>query len=130
MRVFALGLLALCASVTFASTKHFRIAAEIYVDGKLVSTPRVVTNADESAEINSVSENPHQELKLKVVASDDTTKVRDGIRMKFDVEYFDGFKTVKSSPKIVAKPGSESTIYVGNSKLAQGVEMKFVATRE
>ncbi len=131
MKIFILSSVALISSIAIAATKHYRIETQILVDGQLVSSPKVITNGDKATEISQISENPHKELRMKIIASDLTSdKVKDGILIKFDVEYVSGSKVVKASPQVLAKAGSEATIEIGNPESHQNLKMKIVATRE
>src|SRR5258707_908767 len=107
MRRFCSVIAVLTSTAVFAVPKHYRINSQLFIDGKLVSSPQVIANAGEPAEIMQVSENPHKEVKMKVVATSlSNENIRDGILLKFDVEYISGSRTVKSSPQILAKSGS------------------------
>lgn len=124
--------LGLLISVTGqAATNQYLIKSQLYINGKLISSPTISTLANEPAEITQVRENPHEELKFKVVASEKSTiDLKDGILMKLDLEYSAGTDLIKSSPQILTKAGSESTIFVGTGSGNEDILLKVTATRQ
>lgn len=117
------------SSFSFASVKHYRIQTQIFIDGNLVSAPQIITNGSDPTEVTQVSENPYQELKMKVIASDKAIEtVKNGILMKFQLEYKSDSKIAKLSPEIFASPGLEATIETIEKNPA--VFMKVIAPRE
>lgn len=121
----------LSSPLVFATVQHYQIDSKIFVDGKLVSSPRVITNANEVAEISQVSENSKNELRMRVVASDMTNEhVKDGILMKFDVSYTINGRTIKSSPQILAKTGQPASIEVGDETGKPAMKIELTATRK
>lgn len=114
-----------------AAPQHYQIESKIFVDGKLISSPRVISNSNEPAEITQNSENPKSQLRMKVVASDLTNEnVKNGILMKFDVSYFANGRTIKSSPQILAKAGELSSIEVGSDDGMPAMKIEVTASRK
>ena len=131
MKGFVLFFAALFSFTTFASTNHYHINAKIFIDGKLVASPHIVTLENEEAEINQVSENPHKEMKMRVIASDTgNEQVKDDILMKFHVQYLSDTRIVESNPQVLAKAGSEATIRIGDRQGDRDIQMKVVVSRE
>lgn len=121
---------AFCAT-GFAEGSHYKIMAQLFVRGRLVSTSQLLINEGEEAQVNTVSENPHREVKFNVVAFEATSdRVKEAILLKFEMEYFNGVKTRKASPEILAKAGVESTISMGDKAANRKMEMKVIVTRE
>lgn len=117
------------APIAFAATQHYQLDSKVFVDGKLISSPRLTVYANEAAEIKQHLDSPASELRMKVIASDVTNEnVQNGILMKFDVSYLTGGRTIKSSPQIIAKAGEPATIEVGNKE--RTVKIEVIATRK
>jgi ribosomal protein S4 len=93
--------------LALAAPTHYTITAKVFIDGKLIGSPRMTVNQGEPAEITSASENPHNELKVKIVASEST---EDGVAMRLEVENKSESGTIQAHPEIVAKLGSETSI--------------------
>jgi hypothetical protein len=131
MNGFILSLIACLNATAFASTNQYRIETRLFVDGKLISSPQIVTRENEAAEISETNENPRNQVKIKVVASDvSDERVKDEVLMKFDVEYASDHRWVKSAPQVLAKPGSEATIRVADRQGDRDVQMKVIVTRQ
>jgi hypothetical protein len=120
---FALLFLPLTAS---AATAQFDLQAQLIVDGKLVATPRVLALPGEAAELSSMTDTSHDKLKIRITASDDGGKIPGGIAMQFEIYYRKGKKIVEADPEIVAKPGEQTSIFIGKKK---DVELKIKAVR-
>ena len=126
---FAIAVFLLSATA-FSATKSFDVKAKVSLNGKLVSTPHLVTLPNELASISEVDKNKN-EMKIELVASDySNEKTKDGILMNFTVSYLkNGKQTIVARPKIVALPGETATISVGNRGDVDALELKVVATR-
>ena len=70
MKRFFVFLVLLVSVSGQGATNQYLIKSQLYINGKLISSPTISTLANEPAELTQVSENPHKELKFKVVASD------------------------------------------------------------
>ncbi len=91
----------------------------------------MTTNKGLPAEVSQVSEDSKEKMNMKVIVSDlSNEKIKDGILMKFDIEYSRGDQTIRSSPEILAKSGSEAMVSVGKTQTQEEVTLKVIATRE
>ncbi len=118
-------------SSALAATEHYQIDSKIFVGGKLVSAPRLVTNPNEAAEIKQVSDDKKETLMIKVVASDVTNEhVSNGILMKFDVSYTANGKTINSSPQILANSGEPASIEVTALDGKPAMKLEVTANRK
>jgi len=118
-------------SVTAFASNRYKINAKIFVDGKLVSTPQLIVNEGEPAEMEINDSTTHNKMKIKVVATDVADeKVKNEILMKMQVEYNSPSHQFMAAPQILAKAGSEATIRLGNGKGHTDAQMKVVASRE
>ena len=125
--ILATGLFCINA---FAGTKSFDVKAQVSINGKLISSPHIITKPNELASISQKGDNNKQTL-IELIASDYSTKdTKDGIMMKFTVSSIDnGKKTVISKPQIIALPGEPAEILVGETGKADSVRVSVVATR-
>lgn len=118
-------------SIVFAAPTKYRIESQLFINGKLISSPRMTTNKGLPAEVSQVSEDSKEKMNMKVIVSDlSNEKIKDGILMKFDIEYSRGDQTIRSSPEILAKSGSEAMVSVGKTQTQEEVTLKVIATRE
>lgn len=112
-------------SVTAFANNRYKINAKIFVDGKLVSTPQLIVNEGELAEMDI------DHVKFKVLATDVADeKVKDEILMKLNVEYNSDSRQIVAAPQILAKAGSEATIRLADRHGNRDAQMKVVASRE
>lgn len=115
----------------FASTKAFDVKAKVSVDGKLISSPHIMTKPNELASISQKVEN-NRKILIELTASDYKSKdTKDGIMMKFAISRVEaGKRTLISTPQIVALPGEEAEIAVGQTATkTESVKIKVIATR-
>lgn len=114
------------ASTSFAATRAFDIKAQLFIDGKNVSSPRIVTNANEKASISQTDENG--ETRITVIATDDLKS--GGILMKFTVSQgAPGHLKLISQPQILSRAGETAEIAVGENGQPEKMRLKVVATR-
>ncbi len=108
---------------------QYLVSSKIYINGELISSNRIATLENFSSGISETSEDPKRKFfQMKVVASEiSNEKIKDGILLKYDIEYLSGKRTISSKPQIIAKAGTEATIEIsGKDK----IELKVTATRE
>lgn len=131
MKLLSIGFLFLITSTSLAVQHKYRIQSQILIDGKVVSTPNIITMENEKANIQQVIENPDQEIKLEVIASElNNDKIKNRILMNFDVHYVSGNKNIKSNPQVIAKSGSEAIVTIGGKENSPELQMKILAIRE
>lgn len=117
-------------SATAFASHRYKISAKIFVAGKLISTPQMLINEGEPAEMEIGDAQAHDRIKLKILATDVADeKVKDEILMKMNVEYTSPSHQIITAPQILAKPGAEATIRIG-ARRDIDAQMKVVASRE
>ncbi|MGE0528098.1 MAG: hypothetical protein AB7G93_01540 [Bdellovibrionales bacterium] len=121
-----LGLWAL--PVAAASNSFYLIEAKLFVDGQLISSPRISLLAGEPSEISTRSED--QTLMMRVVAEERAEDVSSHVFLKFDIEYTADGRRVRSSPQLLAKAGSQATISVGGADGREAFRMDVTATKQ
>ena len=125
--------LTLLSATTWAAPTQYRINSQVYIDGKLVSSPKIITMANETAEIRQTTDNTEgaSDIRVRVTPSEfQNDAIPDGILMKFEVEYKAGNRVVKSSPQIIARSGSEAEVTVGRTPGQDDLKLKVTATQE
>lgn len=120
--------LVLFTNAIFAETNEFDIHARLFVDGRLVSTPRVLALPGESAELSTMSDTVPDKIDVRIVATDDNDKSEDGIFLKFNVYYRRGNRIIEASPAILVKPGVPTTVTLADKKGAD-VKLEVSAVR-
>ncbi len=131
MKIAISILVLLVPMFSFAATKSYKIATKFFVDGKLVSAGQMITLPGKAAELSEQSDDAENTLKIKVVARDSSNKTtKDGILMKFEVEYQKGPRTIKSSPEILTQSGSEASVSVGGKEIKEDFQLKVIAIRQ
>lgn len=135
MKFICMSIALLISATSFAASTPtvYRINSQVFVDGTLVASPRIVTLANQAAEVKQASDDDNKPamVRVKVVPSDaQHEKIKDGILMNFEVEYVAGSRKIKSSPQILAKPGSEAIISLGQAQGHEELLLKVTAHRE
>lgn len=126
---------AACSGPAYSAPVHvpapsYSIEARLFVDGELVASPRLVVVERQPAEIVQASSLRHQEMRLKVVASDLAIEEPDGgILLKMEVAFQANGRNIRSTPQIVVQPGAESYIALADESQARDVHLKIVATK-
>jgi hypothetical protein len=90
--------------VTLASVERIKIDSELYINGQLVSTPKVIASQGVPNEIEVKSKSDR--TLMKVIA----TQQENGILLQLDIEYVKDGRRIKSTPKLLVKPNSEASI--------------------
>jgi hypothetical protein len=130
MKPIALLTLTLLVPAAMAAPKQYQVATQIYIDGKLVSAPRIAVTENIFAEVSQVAEDSPNHLTLKILASEMSTEtVKDGIMLKMDLDYASDGRTVKSSPKLLAEAGKEATVQIAYGPGKHEVQLKVKAIR-
>ena len=101
------------AVIPTALEKAYDLQMELTIDGKHVSSPRVLVKPGETASVTQQSETDNSFI--EVVATEGTLQNHSGILMKFVVGTIDkdGKRTIVSHPEILAKENEPATITVG-----------------
>jgi hypothetical protein len=110
----------------------YRIQSQIFMNGKLLSVPSIITQTGETAEISqSIDQEPPEEMRLSVRPSEvSNEKMKDGVLMQFQIDITSGGQTFHAAPQITAKPGSEAVVTIGKNKENDEFTLKVLATRE
>jgi hypothetical protein len=110
----------------------FDIKSKIFMDGKLVSSPRIIANANQRALIVITNTNnaEYQGLRMELVARDTTKFGRnDAIGISYDIEIKNGKEKIHSKPHVIVAPNQEGRISI-SSVPGHSYEMYVFAERK
>jgi type II secretory pathway component HofQ len=115
MKLLEIVLFAVSTSA-FASSNAYDLKMDLSLDGKHVSSPRVVVNEGEPAIVTQ--DNGAKKLSIEVVATEGSIQNHQGIMMRFAISTIgeNGERTVIARPQILAKEGEPAKITQSDSK--------------
>lgn len=121
--------LAFIGSTAFASTHGYDLKMDLSLNGKHVSSPRLIVKAGETAYINQKTDT--EESFIEVVATEGSIQKHQGILMNFIVGVIDqnGHRVIKAKPQILAKENEAAQITVGENN-GDEISLSVVATRK
>lgn len=128
MKLLGLALL-MVGSSAFASTNGYDLKMDLSMNGKHVSSPRIIVKAGEKGTINQKTDT--EESFIEVVATEGQVQNNKGIMMNFTVGYIgkNGERTIVSKPQILAKENEPAQITVGE-KDGTELSLSVVAKRK
>lgn len=107
----------------------FTISTQIFVDGKLIAGPRIMTLAGEEASITQRLGRDSQ-LNLAVIARDVSGPSESNrIGMNFEVHIQDGEEMIHSTPRLVVVPNEPARLSV-KPESGRELEIAVIATRQ
>lgn len=108
----------------------FHINSEMYLNGRLVSKPRLVTEGNSKASISQINDDGSGEFFFELVANDvSMPSLKDGIGINFNIRYHFGSTNHVSNPQVILKPNQPGSITVSDES-GQILELRIIATRE
>lgn len=112
MKLVALVLAFLC-SPAFASTVSYDLKMELSINGKPVSSPRLIVKSGEMGSISQTADT--EESFIEVIATEGQVQGHKGIMMNFTIGYIgkNSDRTIVSKPQILAKENEPALITVG-----------------
>ncbi|MDO9180974.1 MAG: hypothetical protein Q7U04_01135 [Bacteriovorax sp.] len=101
----------LLSTSAFAASNTYDLKMNLMLNGKHVSSPRIIVRAGERATITQ--KQGDEESYIDVIATESTSQNK-GIMMNFTIGKIDkdGTKTIIASPGILAKENAESNITI------------------
>lgn len=99
------------ATGTIEKKSVFNVQSKLYVDGRLVSSPRIVTRANQKASIDFSEQKNKEFLKMELIARDEPkTDHTNSIKINFDIVYKLGNENMHSKPRLVVLPGQMAIV--------------------
>jgi hypothetical protein len=128
MKLLAIAL-AFVGGSALASTNGYDLKMDLSLNGKHVSSPRLIVRAGETAYISQKTDT--EETFIEVVADEGSIQNHQGILMNFTVGIIDqnGQRVIKATPQILSKENEASQIRVGKSS-SDEISLSVVATRK
>lgn len=128
MKLVAIAL-AFIGSSAFASTNGYDLKMDLSLNGKHISSPRVIVKAGETATITQKTDT--EESFIEVVATEGSIQNHKGILMNFVVGVIgkNGERTIKAKPQVLAKENEAAQITVGENN-GDEVSLSVVANRK
>lgn len=123
-----LAMICLLSTSVFASEKAFDLKIEMSVDGKHVSSPRIVVKEGEKGTV--IQESNGEKNFIEVVAKEGKAPNGvQGIHMAFVVGKIanDGSRTVVSQPQILSIPNEKAQITIGEKGKPEVLSLSVVA---
>ena len=121
--------LAFVGSSAFAATNGYDLKMDLSLNGKHISSPRVIVKAGETATVTQKTDT--EENFIEVVATEGSIQKHKGILMNFVVGVIgkNGERTIKAKPQVLAKENEPAQITVGE-KNGEEVSLSVVANRK
>lgn len=121
--------LAFISGSAFGSTKGYDLKMDLSLNGKHVSSPRLIVKAGETATITQKTQT--EESFIEVIATEGSIQNHQGILMNFIVGVIDhnGQRVIKAKPRILAKENEAAQITVGGNN-GDEVSLSVVANRK
>ncbi|MFN7728293.1 MAG: hypothetical protein ACK5P7_03980 [Bdellovibrio sp.] len=128
MKLLGLALIMVGNSV-FASTNGYDLKIDLSMNGKQVSTPRLILKAGEVGKINQSTDG--EKSFIEVVATEGQVQKHKGILMNFTVGHIskNGERTIVSKPQILAKENEPASITI-SEKDGTEISLSVLAKRK
>lgn len=130
MKKIIMILSVLIATAVCAAPQTYLIEGKFLIEGELISSPQIIAQEGESAEVEVGSEDG-EVMKMGVFASEASNEqIKDGILMKFNLAYKNDETKFKSSPQLLVKSGAESAIQILDESGKETMTFKVKAVRQ
>lgn len=109
----------------------FKITSKLIIDGKLVSSPVILSKTNQKALIVLTNTNNagSQGLRMELIARNAPKFVsNDAIEINYDIQYKDGQEKLHSKPQVVVAPNQENKINL-SSDSSHSYELRVTADR-
>lgn len=130
MTKIALVAAAFVGSTAFAGSPGYDLKMELSINGKHISSPRVITKDGVVATITQKTNT--EESFIEVIASEGEVQGNKGIMMKFVIGVIgkDGERIIVSQPQILARENVKAEIKEGQNGDKETLSLSVVAKRK
>lgn len=123
------------ASTTFSAiqkTKAYDLDMQLSLNGKLVSSPRIITKVGEATTIIQKTDGETEQRYIEVTAIDSSILGNKGIMMTFVVGSIskDGERKILSKPQVFAQENKKAEVTVGHGDNKETLSLSVVAKRK
>ncbi len=114
----------------FANPQVYDLKMELFINGKHISSPRIITRGNETASISQKTDT--EESFIDVIATEGEIDGNKGILMNFVVGLIgkDGKRKILSNPRILTRENEKAEIKVGNNRDADAMSISVIAKRK
>lgn len=132
MKKYIFAIVALLSSTAFAASTGYDLNLELSINGKHISSSRIVALAGEKASITQRMENSKDGNFIEVVATEGEIQGKKGILMNFVVGTIDrdGKKTILARPSILSTENQKAEMTVSEENNKDSVSLSVVAQRK
>lgn len=116
LRSFLIAI-AVFSQAVFAAKDQIKVEAQLLVNGKVMSSPKIVALAGEPA---SVSTN---HMRMNVTAKPADVKMEDFV-LDMYFKYVYGDRTIESSPQVYLKAGQEAIMTLEESSAGEKIQLR------
>jgi len=85
-------------ATTPLQAQSFTISSQIYIDGKLVSSPKIIAHPDQKALVTIFNKANQDKLTMALIASNTDNQA---INLSYDIQYHLGNSTIHVAPKLI-----------------------------
>ena len=112
------------------ATAGYHLKLELSMNGKVVSTPRLIVRNGETGSITE--ESATRKTFIEVTATEGSVQKRQGIMMNFVVGVIakDGTRTVLSRPSILANENEKAEITIAGKESGETMALSVIAARK
>ena len=117
------------ASIDNEKPSIFNISSKLFIDGKLISSPRIISKENQPASIFITNKDHSNSLKIGVVAKDikGLSNLKD-IKLDFDIQYKNGQEQFFSKPQFVLMSNQQGSVKI-YSVSGHSYELQVLVTR-
>lgn len=128
-KILVVMIFLVCNSV-FASTNEYDLKMDLSINGKHVSSPRVIAKEGETTSMTQDSNG--EKIFMDVIATEQVINNKQSILMKFVIGRFSetGERTILSTPQIITIDNKRAQITVGDKQEKEDLALSVIATRK
>lgn len=126
----ALSVLLTFASISTFATNGYKLSMNILLDGKVVSSPKVVVKSGKKAMLRQKNSKTNLTTEISILASEGEIEGNKGIFLDLSVAHLIGKdRKIVSKPKRLVSEGKEALFETSNSNGSEKFELKVIANR-
>ena len=99
------------------------VRAELLINGKVVTNPRIIALPGEPAELRQSDRSGKTRTVFSVTAQPADAKMEE-IRLDMDLEYAAGDRIIHSRPQVIAKAGDEALMTLEESTKSEKIQLR------
>lgn len=130
MKILGMALL-MTLGTAYASTNSYDLKMDLSLNGKHVSSPRIIVKEGEVASITQKTANEEQFIDV-IATKSEMRNISNGILMKFTVGTIDknGVKHISARPQVITKENVQAKITQGNNEGKEELSLSVIASKQ